>query len=262
MITQIHTFTTSELAILNTTWRGKKICSYFQAYDGNYPFCRFFRLTEADRIGWMLLFNATLLIFAEQPVALEETKTFVQMHLPFRIECPASFLSALSTLPNYQKLRRTMFALTPQPVSDAFQPDAVNKQPDLTKVYGILHEGFPNLLSYPLWLTDTSHRCRHEISQVFTYRDSTTLTILFDMENHVLVGQVATCVAARGSGYARDFLHWLANELEQQGKYAVLYALDIRVSFYREIGFQEIETEWVLERTDIEKEDVRKGALQ
>ena len=127
MITQIHTFTASELAVLNTTWRGKKICSYFQAYGGNYTFCRFFRLTEADRTGWMLLFNSTLLICAEQPVALEETKTFVQMHLPFRIECPASFLPVLSTLPNYQKLRRTMFVLTPQPVSDAFQPDAVNK---------------------------------------------------------------------------------------------------------------------------------------
>jgi hypothetical protein len=49
--------------------------------------------------------------------------------------------------------------------------------------------------------------------------------------------------------------------MEQQGKYAVLYALDIRVSFYREIGFQEVETEWVLERSDVEKEDVKKGAL-
>lgn len=72
------------------------------------------------------------------------------------------------------------------------------------------------MLSYPLWLTDTSHRCRHGISQVLTYRDSTTVTILFDIENHVLVGQVATCAAARGSGYARDFLHWLANQLQQQ----------------------------------------------
>lgn len=51
MITQIHTFKAAELAVLNTTWRGKKICSYFQAYGGNYVFCRFFRLTEADRIG-------------------------------------------------------------------------------------------------------------------------------------------------------------------------------------------------------------------
>lgn len=97
---------------------------------------------------------------------------------------------------------------------------------------------------------------------MLTYRDSTTVTILFDIENHVLVGQVATCAAARGSGYARDFLHWLANQLQQQGKYAVLYALDIRVSFYQEIGFEAADTEWVLERSDIEKEDVTKGALQ
>ena len=240
MITQMQNLTDAEHAILNQTWRGKKILSYLQAYE----FCRSFRLTEGEKTGWMLLFNATLMICAEKPVALEETKTFVEMHLPFRIECPASFLPTLVTLPNYQKLRRTMFVLTPQPV------------------YQILHEGFPNLLSYPLWLTDTSHRCRHGISQVLTYRDSTTVTILFDIENHVLVGQVATCAAARGSGYARDFLHWLANQLQQQGKYAVLYALDIRVSFYQEIGFEAADTEWVLERSDIEKEDVTKGALQ
>lgn len=34
MITQIHTFKEAELAVLNTTWRGKKIRSYFQAYGG------------------------------------------------------------------------------------------------------------------------------------------------------------------------------------------------------------------------------------
>jgi len=95
------------------------------------------------------------------------------------------------------------------------------------------------------------------------YRDSTTLTILFDIENHVLVGAGLPPVLPHGAAAMQEnFLHWLANELEQQGKYAVLYALDIRVSFYREIGFQEKETEWVLERADIEKEDVRKGALQ
>jgi GNAT superfamily N-acetyltransferase len=261
MITQMHTLSETEITMLKKTWRGKKLLSYFQAYGTQYEFCRFFRLTEETHTGFMLLFNATLLICAEQPVALEETATFVQMHLPFRIECPASFLPALSALPNYQKLRRTMFALTPQPVSSTFQPDAISTHPNLTAVYHILHEGFPNLLSYPIWLTDTSHRCRHQVSQVLTYRDSTTLTVLFDIDNCVLIGQVATCPEARGSGYARDFLRWLANQMEQQGKYAVLYALDIRVSFYREIGFQEVETEWVLERSDVEKEDVKKGAL-
>lgn len=262
MITQIHTLTAAEIATLKQTWRGKKILSYFRAYGGSYDFCRFFRLTEEAYTGWMLLFNSTLLICAEQPVALEETRTFITMHLPFRIECPTCFLPVLSEVQNYQKLRRTMFAFVPQPVSEGFQPDAVNFQPNLTEVYEILQEGFPNLLSYPLWLTDTSHRCRHGVSQVLTYRNCTTLTLLFDSDNMVLVGQVATRLSARGSGYARDFLRWLANWMKQHGKYAVLYALDIRVSFYREIGFQEVETEWVLERVDIEKEDVQKGALQ
>ena len=41
-----------------------------------------------------------------------------------------------------------------------------------------------------------------------------------------------------------------------------MLALDVRVSFYREIGFKEIETEIVLERFDVEKENVTKGKLQ
>jgi hypothetical protein len=41
----------------------------------------------------------------------------------------------------------------------------------------------------------------------------------------------------------------------------VLYALDIRESFYREIGFKAIETEYVLERTEDEQDQITKGLL-
>lgn len=77
-----------------------------------------------------------------------------------------------------------------------------------------------------------------------------------------MIGQVATRIANRGSGYARDFLKWLAAWLGELGKDAVLYALDIRRSFYQQIGFEEVETEYVLERVDIKKEGTEKGALQ
>ena len=50
-------------------------------------------------------------------------------------------------------------------------------------------------------------------------------------------------------------------ELAREGKQAALFALDVRISFYREIGFQEIESEYVLERQDIPKEQQEKGAL-
>ncbi len=86
--------------------------------------------------------------------------------------------------------------------------------------------------------------------------------MVFDIGNEVLIGQVATKLSARGSGYAREFLKWLAYFLNNLGKRAFLLALDIRVSFYREIGFREIETEIVLERIDIEKESIFKGILE
>ena len=56
-------------------------------------------------------------------------------------------------------------------------------------------------------------------------------------------------------------MHGIAGELAREGKQAALFALDVRISFYREIGFQEIESEYVLERQDIPKEQQEKGAL-
>ena len=43
-----------------------------------------------------------------------------------------------------------------------------------------------------------------------TYKNSTTASIMFDIDDHVLVGQVATLPEARGLGHARIFLRWLA----------------------------------------------------
>ncbi len=95
-----------------------------------------------------------------------------------------------------------------------------------------------------------------------TYKSCTTASISYDIDNHVLVGQVATKIASRGGGFARRFLTWLAAYLEQQGKTAVLYALDIRESFYREIGFKAVSEEYVLEKSKNGSDNILKGKLQ
>lgn len=261
MIQQITSFLAEEVAVLEQSWRGRQMLSFQRAYGGTYDFCRFFRLTYAEGTGWMFLFNATLLICTEGIIPPDEIREFVAMHLPFRIECPSFLVSVLEQIPNYQKLHRATFALVPSAPSEQFCEAEVNLAPKLQAVYSILQEGFPNLLEYPLWLTDVSHRCRHGMSHVLTYKNSSTLTLVFDWNNDVLVGQVATRIAQRGSGYARDFLRWTAQWLAQQGKRAVLFALDVRISFYREIGFQEVASEYVLERQDVQKEEQEKGAL-
>ncbi len=261
-MTQIYDFSETECQTLEQSWRGKKLLAYFKAYGGRYDFCRFFRLEYDGAVGYMFLMNATLIIASNDTLPTEEAAEFIRMHMPFRVECPPCMLEGLSKIESYQKLHRTLFALKPLPVSETFSEDDVEFNPRLSDVYDILQEGFPNLTDYPLWLTDTSHRCRHGVSHVMTYKNSTTATIVFDRSGCVLIGQVATRAASRGSGYARDFLKWLSAWLGGMGREAVLYALDVRCSFYREIGFEELESEYVLERQDVQKEDTQKGALQ
>ena len=118
------------------------------------------------------------------------------------------------------------------------------------------------IADFSLWYTDTSHRCRHGISRVFTYRNCTTASAIFDIGSTVLIGQVATTLSARGRGYAREFLRWLAKFFNGLGKRAYLLALDVRVSFYEEIGFKIAGREIVLERVDVEKDSASKGMLE
>ena len=55
---------------------------------------------------------------------------------------------------------------------------------------------------------------------------------------------------------------WLAKFFNGLGKCAYLLALDVRVSFYTEIGFRIAGREIVLERIDIEKDSAAKGRLE
>lgn len=257
MIRQITRDEELDTGLLRESWRGRSIFAYYRAYGLSYPFCRFF---SAGEEGVLLLFNSTLLAVHIPEAEAEDLAVFIRMHQPFRVECDAPVRDRLSQLlPEYEMLHRTTFRLVQGEEDCSAAEEFVEFNPSLEDVYRILEAGFPHLQDYPLWLTDTSHRCRHGVSHVLTYKGSTTASIAFDVDGNVMVAQVATLPEARGLGHARIFLRWLAGFLAQFGKTAVLYALDIRESFYREIGFDAIETEFVLEHRE-EKQD-GKGRL-
>lgn len=256
MIKQIDNRADIPCKELAKTWCGRKIVSYLYAYDTGYDFCRFFKSGRS----FIMLINSTMLIWGND-FDSDELNGFVNINMPFRIEGDQEALSMIKNNA-YMSLHRTIFQLIP---GNGMQSEKhyVNFDPKLDDVYGILSEGFPNIADHPLWLADTSHRIRHGISRVFTYRNSTTASLAFDVEGFVLVAQVATKISARGSGYARKFLTWLADWLDGQGKTAALYALDIRESFYKEIGFKVISEEFVLERKENNNEEnILKGTLQ
>lgn len=250
-------------SLLMKTLSGKKMLSYMRAYGPNYEFCRFYKITDETGIGFMFIINSTLIICTDGNLEpSEEIDFFVSMNLPFRIEGDQKILEGIDIPDRYQQLNRTIFELIPDENSLESIEEHVEFNPKLTDVYSILSEGFPNIADFSLWYTDTSHRCRHGVSRVFTYRNSTTASAMFDIGSTVLIGQVATTAAARGRGYAREFLKWLAKFFNGLGKKAYLLALDVRTSFYDEIGFKEVGREIVLERIDVEKDSIMKGKLE
>lgn len=258
MIKQITKECDLNTYLLRKTWRGRKMYSMYKAYGLMYPFCQFYAVGAE---GVLLYFNSTVLIVSADEEEAEDLAVFIRMHEPFRVECNEPVRAMLAELlPEYRSLHRTTFELCPDPAA-AEAEQFVEFNPKLDEVYRILQAGFPNLQDYALWYTDTSHRCRHGVSHVLTYKGSTTATMMFDIDDHVLVGQVATLPETRGLGHARMFLKWLALWLAQFRKTAVLYALDIRESFYREIGFTVRETEYVLERMEEDKDQITKGLL-
>lgn len=248
--------------LLMKTLSGKKMLSYMRAYGPNYEFCRFYKITDETGSGFMFIINSTLIICTDgnlQPN--QEIDLFISMNLPFRIEGDSNIIDGIDLPDRYQRLNRTIFELIPDESPLETIEDHVEFNPKLTDVYAILSEGFPNIADFSLWYTDTSHRCRHGISRVFTYRNSTTASVMFDIGSTILIGQVATTAAARGRGYAREFLKWLAKFFNGLDKRAYLLALDVRRSFYDEIGFREVGRETVLERIDVEKDSMTKGKL-
>ncbi|MCQ2491368.1 MAG: hypothetical protein MJ079_07245, partial [Ruminococcus sp.] len=204
MIELIKSDSELDSELLMQTLSGRKMLAYMKAYGAEYDFCRFYKITgEYGNIGegYMFIINSTLIICGDgQLEADEELQIFINMNMPFRIEGDQRILSGIDRGNRYQVLNRTVFELVPDTNSYTFAEEYVDFDPYLPDVYHILSEGFPNIADFSLWYTDTSHRCRHGISRVFTYRDCTTASIVFDIGNEALIGQVATKVSARGSG--------------------------------------------------------------
>lgn len=262
MIVQIQNTAEIDSVSLLSCRYGRRILHALAGYGTGYDFCRFFRIENGLQTAWLLLLNSTALLSTQDKWdgGSDELSVFLAMHQPFRIEGSQSILQTLQ-MDGYQKLHRSVFQLMPGGTSPQFDAAQINTVPRLDDVYAILAEGFPNLIAYDLWMADTSHMVRHGLRRCITYMDMSTASIVYGIGSQLEVRQVATRKEARGKGYARDMLRWLASEFDARRRVAVLEALDIRRSFYEEIGFLMLESEFVLEHQHELESDAGKGML-
>lgn len=252
MIKQIFNLEDFNKSFLKSNYYGRKLLSYLNAYGTSYDFCRFYSIQDNGVYAYMFQINSTLVISSALPLPPEEILCYINIYQPYRIEAPFYILNSLGIPDGYKKLKRTQFEFSQHEPDSSFNESLIDENPNLMEVYDILAEGFPSMQDMSLWLTDTSHRVRRDISKIYLYNHCTTATILFDIDNNAVIGQVATKTSHRGKKYARELLYWIGSKLRSQGKNITLFALDYRESFYQEIGFSTYSIEDVLQQIDIE----------
>ncbi len=256
MISQLKTMDVSIIDSLEKGHYARRIKSHFQAYGTQYDFARFYGIYDgAAAVGLICCFNSAMIICSVRDLTfsddiLAETAHFILMSKPASVELEHRYAPTLLALvgEDYSFDMRTEFQFVPRNILPQLD---VNELPDLDDVFNVLRQSFPSIASsYELWLTDTSHRIRHGLSQSFLLGDYTTATIQYIIDKTALVGHVATIPSERGKFHARTLLYWIGERLTQDGFTVKLMARPHRVSYYEEIGFKEIGRDMVLERKE------------
>lgn len=254
MISQSKKVSSELLDELKKNHYSRRIRSHFMAYGNDYDFSRFFVIKNGmKKLGLISIFNSSMMICTFKNMrfdnhALREIVIFISMNKPMTVELEKCYANKLASMlkNEYKTDIRTEFEF----VSKNTLPDmAVNELPKLDDVYSVLKTSFPVIAqSYELWITDTSHRIRHGLSQSFLLGDYSTATIQYIIDGTALIGHVATIPEERGKFHARSLLYWIGERLTLDGFCVKLFARPNRVSYYEEIGFKEIGTDIVLER--------------
>lgn len=268
MIQQINAVSQLSCMDLKRDIYGRRIAAYLSAYGTQYPFCAAYLHTHTEGHTAILRFNSVVTI-SGRAADTDELSSFLNMLSPDMIEASPRIASALPVPFGMNVLKRTLFSISANPqLNNADEaggqrskargvPSALDCSPKLDRVYEILKESFPDLPDFGMWLTDTSHRCRHGIGRVFLYKNYASASILFEDNQIAFMGEIATAPEKRGKGLARGMLRMITDMLAGEGKTPMLFAFPHRAGFYREIGFQELEDHIILMRDELSpKEEI------
>lgn len=209
------------------------IRAHLEAYGTGFDFCRFYEISYRKRAGIICLFNGSMtaeLCEGAKPGSImkHEISELVDFQKPYSVELPHEL--AGRGFSRYIGTERRFFEIPSADSADGL----ISPEPD--EVFSAL--GLPKD-SYPIWLTDTLRRVNHGYSELLGYRSS-VLTVRFKSEGLAFITDLATPVADRGKGYARELLGISAKKLANGGYTAYLAAMPELWEFYRSLGCREV----------------------
>lgn len=204
-----------------------KIKALFRAYGMQYDFVNFYA-DETGTVIFSIQDNMATLYCADNS-KLEEACDFLAMLTDEVLsEQPLS-------LTGYQEKIGNIY------VCDVVQDmELENVSNEIQDGYRVLSQVFSediNDKNYPRWYTELSHRVRHGVSKVYTYRDLCSGTAYCAIDGQLLITQLATVEQARGQGLATKIIHHIASHEKNVKRIVLLSQDEISNQFYEKIGF-------------------------
>ena len=197
-----------------------------ECYGVGYAFCEFY---DADNSVICFFEKNSVIVSNFDNINYEEVAMFVSGTT--LINAPYEFCkNILNFLPDFTDL----------PVDfqtskiSTHKSEHLNDNPKLDDVYKIVNKSFENI-DYSLWLTDASHKVRHNLAKCYTYQNSASVTASF-YKNGVFLSQVSTLPEMRKKGLARQMLHEVTSLYPD--KHIYLIAEHSKREFYKACGFE------------------------
>ncbi|MCM1579228.1 MAG: GNAT family N-acetyltransferase [Ruminococcus sp.] len=212
-----------------------KICAYMDAYGAEYDFCRFYCERGSLAGGNIMLLNSAAVISGTF-TDIRELEEFITMNAPQTLEMPKGVAARLN-LGDYERQRRVLYRIK---IPDGTDTEEFKKGLDepvsLQDMFMILNACFSGL-SFDGWYADMSHRVRHGVSEVFTYKHGVCGAVDFKSGSNAFVSSIATVPAMRGKGYAGNMLGFIAGRLKNQRYQGYLWADGSSEGYYKKLGF-------------------------
>lgn len=206
-----------------------RIEAYFNAYGGNYDFCRFY---SGDNI-LMMNYCGKFYVSVKDDFDWEELYFFLKN---------AGTLWAEMNSRGFDVLRDTFYDYRTIPLylmkSEAVEvSEGGNFTESYSEVFSVIKDAFE--LSdddFSNWYTDTCHRVRHGVTRLIALDDySASCTVFYENTEGCFLSDIGVKKEYQGRGLGRKLLY-NANRLLENKKLSLLCKADKR-EFYKSCGF-------------------------
>ncbi len=245
MIRRVENYGEIKPLALRDSHYSRVIESHLRAYGTEFDFCELYEIYTKATAGYIVFHNSSMVAdFTDKKLltsaVLREVAEFVSFKCPSVAELPRELCPRTGLIHGYNRHKRTFFEV---PYGDS----AVHllDNPDYDRVFNTVYgEGEP--ASYGLWLTDTVRRRNRNQLRLYGYRSS-VLTVRFMLKGYAYITDVATPVADRGKGQARQLLKEASFALYMENFKAYLIAKQKTADYYKMLGYPEKGNDYIYE---------------